>query len=123
LPSIVLSALLLLSSNLTVFVTYFSPFGVEHGVGQYVLVVARDDEGNSSSCFTDQDSSCTLYGLLSPNTVEVEAYYDEFNPWFHFECVETKVLDEAEEYLLVQCLRVYEYPIWLPHLAAPVAKE
>ncbi len=121
--SILLALSLLLSSNLTVLVTYFSPFGVERGVGFGALVVASDSSGNTSSCITNELSVCVVYGLSSPSLVTVKADVEDFNPWYYFKCEGLELIDDPEEYIHITCLREYPYPVWLPHLAAPTVKE
>lgn len=106
-----LAALVFLSTSLTVVVTYFSPFGVERGVGPGVVVEQFNDSGESERfCITGSTSQCTIFGIPSPSHVLVEAYYQDPNPWYDFECKRGKSLDMPEEYLLVQCRRVMRIP-------------
>lgn len=100
-----LGVLVLLFTELTTVVTYFSPFGVERGVGPNVFVVVNGDVENRS-CFTDNDSECHV-SLPNSKHVDVIAFYESGSPWFVFECKRGKDIRDAQELLVVRCKRVY----------------
>ena len=128
--SLLMAGMILLNTNLTVLVTYFSPFGVERGVGPGVTVYAVElVDGKETlppyACpnGTNADSVCVIPNVPSPSLVRVIAVYEDFNPWYYFECEADTLLVEPQEYVEVPCQRVYEWPMWFPHITAPPMAE
>lgn len=126
--SLIFSLLILLNSNITVVVTYFSPFGVERGVGPDVPVYAVELVDGKETlppyvcpAGTNENSACVIQNVPSPSTFRVIASYDDGNPFYHFYCEKDVVLDQPQEYALVQCKRVWD--MWFPHLISPSVKE
>lgn len=122
------AGLILLNSNITVVVTYFSPFGTERGVGPGVPVYAVELVDGKETLppyvcpyKTDVNSACVIQNVPSPSTFRVIARYEDFNPFGHYVCEKDVVLDEPQEYALVKCKWVLD--MWFPHINSPLLKE
>jgi hypothetical protein len=118
--SLLMAGMILLNTNLTVLVTYFSPFGVERGVGPNVVVSVSEGGGPTRFCATDEDSICTVQNIPSPATVLVRATYHDPNPFFQFVCEKRVVIRQPQEYTHVQCQKIF---LWFPHISAPPMAE
>jgi hypothetical protein len=79
--------------------------GLQEGVGPFVVVELSRDNQVVSASFTDQVSSVTFQ--VTNGHYEVEAFVPRTSPFFRWDCRGGKSVDMEQEFLIVECKRVF----------------